>query len=116
NAFNFGNAVPGSSSGGVSAYLGNPTTAQQINYQSKLNQNFNAVVPENMGKWSSNEATRDVNTMTGVDTILNYAQSHNMRARMHNMIWGSQQPSWATTLLSQAAGGNMTSKTDLRGE
>ena len=116
HAFNFGTAVPGSSSTGVSNYLGSNNTAQQTNYQAKLLQNFNAVVPENVGKWSSNESTRDVNTMTGVDTILNYAQSHNLRARMHNMIWGSQQPSWATTLLSSAAGGNATAKSDLRTE
>ena len=35
---------------------------------------------------------------------------------MHNMIWGTQQPSWATTMLNSAAGGNATAKTDLRGE
>src|SRR6185295_19398686 len=89
---------------------------QQLNYQQRLNQNFNAMVPENVGKWSNNEATRDVLTMGGVDAILNYAQSHNMRARMHNGIWGSQQPGWATTLLSQAATGNAIAKTDLRGQ
>ena len=89
HAYMFGTAVPGVNSSNVSQYLGNGGTAQQTNYQSRLNQNFNALVPENMGKWSSNENTRDVNTMAGVDTILNYAQSNNMRARMHNMIWGT---------------------------
>ncbi|CAN5603419.1 hypothetical protein BH09PLA1_BH09PLA1_36230 [soil metagenome] len=116
HAFMFGTAVPGFDTNSVNAYLGSTNTAQQTNYQSRLNQNFNSVVPENVGKWSSNEATRDVVTLGGVDAMLNYAQSHNMRARMHNMIWGSQQPAWANTLLSQAAGGNMTAKTDLRDE
>jgi GH35 family endo-1,4-beta-xylanase len=54
--------------------------------------------------------------MAGVDAILNYAQANNQRVRMHNLIWGSQQPSWVTTLLSQAASGNATAKADLRAE
>ena len=65
----FGTAVPGGNSNGVGSYLGSGNTAQQTNYQSRLNQNFNALVPENMGKWSSNENTRDVNTMAGVQTL-----------------------------------------------
>ena len=36
----------------VNNYLGSNGTAKQTNYQSRLNLNFNAVVPENMGKWS----------------------------------------------------------------
>jgi endo-1,4-beta-xylanase len=114
HAFNFGTAVPGSNSSTVNAYFGSTGTVQQTSYQSHLNQNFNAVVPENMGKWSSNEATRGVTTMAGIDTILNYAQSHNMRARMHNVIWGSQQPNWVNTLLTNAGNGNATAKSDLR--
>lgn len=116
HAFNFGTAVPGTSGNNVNSYLGNGGTAQQNNYRAMLNQHFNSVVPENAGKWQSNENTRDVNTLTGIDAILNYAQSNNMRARMHNMIWGTQQPGWTTTLLSQAAGGNATAKADLRTE
>jgi len=99
HAFNFGTAVPGFSSTDVNNYLGSNGTAKQTNYQSRLLQNFNAVVPENMGKWAYNEAGRDSVTMAGIDQILNYAGSHNMRARMHNVIWGDngsngQQPSW----------------------
>jgi GH35 family endo-1,4-beta-xylanase len=100
HAFNFGTAVPGSSASGVNAYLGAGGSTQQATYQSHLNQNFNAVVPENAGKWASNEATRDAPNLGGVDAILNYAQSHRMRARMHNLIWGSQQPSYVGTMLA----------------
>jgi len=45
----FGTAVPGSNTTGVNSYLGGSSTAQQLNYQQRLNQNFNAVVPENVG-------------------------------------------------------------------
>jgi GH35 family endo-1,4-beta-xylanase len=113
--FNFGTAVPGSSPTGVNNYLGSNNTTQQTQYQAHLLQNFNAIVPENMGKWSSDEPTQgNTSNMSGVDTMLNYAQAHHMNVRMHNLIWGSQQPSFATTLLSQAAAGSMTSQTNLR--
>jgi GH35 family endo-1,4-beta-xylanase len=122
-AFNFGNSVPGTSTSSVNAYLGsynNPAgqTAQQANYQAHLNQNFNAVTEENAGKWASDEPAPGNVTMGGVDAILSYAQAHGMYARMHNLIWGSQQPSWVLNgtsgLLDQAAAGNMTAAATLR--
>lgn len=106
HAFNFGTAVPGVSYNGVNNYLGTGGTARQTNYQSRLNQHFNAVVPENAGKWASNEDVRNenpdasMNGMDNVDTILDYAQAHDMRARMHNLIWGNQQPNFVSTMLN----------------
>ena len=128
HAFNFGTAVPGSGASTVNNYLGSNGTARQTNYQQRLNQNFNAVVPENAGKWGSNENNRDTVAMANVDQILDYAQSHNMRARMHNLLWGDnsfngQQPSWVLNgnstsgLLDQAyLGTNPNAVTDLREE
>jgi GH35 family endo-1,4-beta-xylanase len=136
HSFNFGTAVPGSSYNGVNNYLGNGGTARQTSYQQRLNLNFNAVVPENAGKWSNNEDVRDEppdpqppaspNGIDNIDLILDYAQAHNMRARMHNLIWGDngnngQQPSWVLNnaengLLDLAATGNATAAADLRTE
>jgi GH35 family endo-1,4-beta-xylanase len=128
HAFNFGTAVPGSNAGGVNTYLGSAGTARQTSYQQRLNQNFNAVVPENAGKWSNNEGGRDSVSMANIDQILDYAQSHNMRARMHNLLWGDnsfngQQPSWVLNgnstsgLLDQAyLGTNPNAAADLRAE
>jgi GH35 family endo-1,4-beta-xylanase len=116
-AFNFGTAVPGSSPNGVGSYLGSSNTTQQQQYQAHLLQNFNAIVPENMGKWGNDEPTQgSTGNMSGIDTMLNYAQAHHLNVRMHNVIWGSQQPSFATTLLSQAAAGSLTSQTTLRND
>lgn len=118
--FKFGTAVPGNSYNDVLNYLGdNPAVGSTAyKYQQALNANFNAITPENAGKWSNNEGARDVLTMENVDKILDYAAAKHMSARMHNVIWGSsaQQPSWANTLLSQASGGNTTAKNDLRAE
>lgn len=129
HAFAFGTAVPGTSATGVNNYLGNGGTARQQQYQARLLQNFNALVPENAGKWAYNEATRDVNTMTGVDAILNYAQTNGMRSRAHNLIWGDnsnngQQPGWVLNnnaapnngLLDKAFLGDTAARDDLRTE
>jgi autotransporter-associated beta strand protein len=113
NAFAFGTAVPGSDPSSVSAYMGGPTTAQQLNYQSHLNQNFNAVSEENAGKWGSDEGTQGSPSLGGVDNILNYAQTNQMTARMHNLIWGSQQPTWVGTLLTNAGNGVAGAQTSL---
>lgn len=98
HAFNFGTAIHGFGSTGVGNYLDSGGTLQQTNFQSRLNQNFNALVPENVGKWSSSDGA---GAMGGVDKILNYAQNpaHPMNVRMHNLIWGDngsngQQPGW----------------------
>jgi GH35 family endo-1,4-beta-xylanase len=103
NAFNFGTMVTGFS---ANALLGTvspgDTTSTQARYQNFINNNFNILVPSNMGKWQPNENTQNVPTMGNVDTILNYAQSHKMDVRMHNLAWGAQQPAWVNTLLTNA--------------
>src|SRR5438445_754986 len=43
--FNFGTEVPGNTPSDVTSYLGTGGTSQQTNYQQRLNQNFNAIVP-----------------------------------------------------------------------
>ena len=79
------------------------TTSTAARYQNFVNSHFNILVPSNMGKWQPNENTQNVPTMGHVDTILNYAEVHNMNVRMHNLIWGTQQPTWVNTLITNAA-------------
>jgi GH35 family endo-1,4-beta-xylanase len=125
HAFNFGTNVPGSSAADINSYLGNdPTTTKDENFQEFVNSHFNALVPSNYGKWSNTEGTRDVPTMDRVDTLLNYAESHNMRARMHALAWGDQNPNWVLNtfpepdqgLLVDAIAGNATAIQALRDE
>jgi endo-1,4-beta-xylanase len=98
--FNLGNAIQGTSTSGVNAFLGNNNTLQQQKFQPVLNQDFNSLTAGNIGKWASDEATQNVVTMGGVDAYLNYAQAHNMTARAHNLIWGNQQPTWVNNLIA----------------
>jgi GH35 family endo-1,4-beta-xylanase len=102
--FNFGTTAPNSFTDTV--LIDNPPPGSDAaNYQQALVDNrLNSLAPENAGKWASNEATRDVQTITYMNRISDFAQAHNMRYRQHNLIWGptNQQPSWVSTLLTQA--------------
>jgi GH35 family endo-1,4-beta-xylanase len=97
HAFNFGTEVGGTSTAAsVNTFLNNS------NYTSFLLKYFNTVTQGNAGKWQSNENTRNVLTMGGTDRIMQFAQDNGLRVREHNLIWGSQQPGWVNTDLSNA--------------
>jgi endo-1,4-beta-xylanase len=116
HAFSFGSAIPGNSGADVQTYLAtNPAPGSTAaSFQQRLNANFNTIVPENAGKWGNNASSSSTVTMAAVDRVLDYAQSNNMRARMHNLIWGNQQPTWVNTLLTSAASGNAADAATLR--
>ncbi|RZK62422.1 MAG: T9SS type A sorting domain-containing protein, partial [Hymenobacter sp.] len=64
---------------------------------------WNAVTPENGGKWGSVESTRGTYNWTELDKA--YAQAKPATGtqslfRMHTLIWGSQQPTWLPALSS----------------
>jgi endo-1,4-beta-xylanase len=102
HAFNFGTAVGGTTTSTVNTYLNNS------NYSNFLLKYFNTVTQGNAGKWQPDENTRNVLTMGGTDRITQYAQGNNLRIREHNLIWGSQQPGWVNTLLTNAQSSNPT--------
>ena len=90
NAFNFGTYVQGfDPSVFLAPVAPGDTTSTAYHYQNFVNKYFNILVPSNIGKWAYTEATQNTPTMGNVDTILSYAQSHNMNMRMHNLIWGA---------------------------
>jgi endo-1,4-beta-xylanase len=70
------------------------SAAQSPNFASY----FNQVTPENSGKWGSVEATRDVMNWTELDEAYAFAKAHGFPFKMHNLIWGSQQPAWIESL------------------
>jgi GH35 family endo-1,4-beta-xylanase len=116
HAFNFGGITSGFTSFPDLADNPPPGT-QAYNYQQFVNRHFNALVPSNGGKWTYNEAARDVVTMGAIDTFLNYAATRRLRARMHNLIWDTnQQPAWVQGLIAQAVAGDAAAKEELRQE
>jgi GH35 family endo-1,4-beta-xylanase len=120
HAFNFGTQVGGTFVGGGGNTFDVNTYLNNTNYTNFLTKYFNTITQGNAGKWDSDEATRNVVTMQASDRIDQFAIDHNMRVRQHNLIWGSQQPSWVNTMLnspnSTDALTGMTNKNALRQE
>lgn len=111
--FNLGANVPGTSN----VYLiGNPEPGSEAErFQKHFLESFNTTVPSNAGKWAYNEAERGVVTMDYVDTIIGFAQAHDLRMRMHALIWNTeQQPAWVHELVAAALNGDADAKAQLR--
>lgn len=80
---------------GQAKFLGSVSSApQKINFTKYWNQ----VTPENGGKWGSVEGTRGVFNWVDLDSAYKLAQINHYPFKMHNLIWGSQQPTWIETL------------------
>lgn len=114
HAFNFGTAVAGANNSTI--MNANPSSGSTaFNFQEKLKQHFNALVPENAGKWIENEFNRDSQWHPQLDKIVAFAEANGKRLRMHNLIWDNQQPNWVNTLLNSAAT-NANARNELRQE
>jgi endo-1,4-beta-xylanase len=79
---------------GKSKYLGCAYSDAQAPYFGNY---WNAVTPENGGKWGSVESTRGTYNWADLDKA--YAQAKPATGpqsifRMHTLIWGAQQPAW----------------------
>jgi uncharacterized protein YjdB len=59
---------------------------------------WNQVTPENASKWGSVESSRDQMNWTTLDNYYNYAKTRGFKFKFHTLIWGSQYPSWLTSL------------------
>ena len=82
---------------GKSKFLGcvySEDSDQNVNFTSY----WNEVVPGNAGKWGSVEASRNTMNWTQLDTAYSFAKSHGYPFMFHVLVWGSQQPSWITSL------------------
>ena len=63
-----------------------------------LNQYWNQITPGNDGKWGSVEQVQGYPHWDALDGIYNYAISHGFPFKEHNLLWGSQQPTWISSL------------------
>lgn len=72
--------------------LTNDATYTQI-----LQNQFDALTPENEMKWASVEATQGTLDFSQADAEVKFAQQHHMLVRGHNLVWHSQLPNWLTS-------------------
>jgi endo-1,4-beta-xylanase len=72
--------------------LGNPTLINVASAQ------FNMVTPGNEMKWETTEPNRNQFNFGPGDQIVNFARSHGMRIRGHNLVWHSQLAGWVNSL------------------
>jgi endo-1,4-beta-xylanase len=65
-----------------------------------FNSLWNQVTPENAGKWGSVQdgSSNNIWDWSTLDAIYGYAKTNGIPFKMHNFIWGQQQPSWITNL------------------
>ncbi len=87
--------IPRGLSAGKGKYLANiiPNNAR-----SDFNTYWNGVTAENSCKWGSVEGVRNYMYWSVADNAYNHAKNHNLSFRYHAIAWGSQYPSWITTL------------------
>jgi endo-1,4-beta-xylanase len=113
HAFNFGTVIPNSFNDTVLTDNPEPDS-DAYRYQAFIKDWFNTVVPGNAGKWVSNEKTQGEVKMEFVDHIIDFAHQNHLRIRMHNLIWGNQQPDYVNALLARAKTGGEQAKKELR--
>ena len=77
-------------------FVGNITTNGAV--RSDFIRYWDQITPENEGKWGSVEATRGTMNWAGLDAVYNYAQQNGIPFKQHTLVWGSQQPSWISSL------------------
>ena len=121
HAFNFGTAISGVRLGRRGSSWMTGADANDIKYRNFIINNFNTVVPENAGKWSHNERTRDRVTLDYLDSLLKFAELNGKRVRMHGVLWDADEPRWVNALQDTAINGTTqaqrdAAKTDLRAQ
>jgi endo-1,4-beta-xylanase len=76
---------------GKPKYLGSAYSTAQSPYFTKY---WNAVTPENGGKWGSVEGTRGTFNWADLDSAYNRCAKIGGVFRLHTLTWGAQQPAW----------------------
>ncbi|MBP7507844.1 MAG: endo-1,4-beta-xylanase [Prolixibacteraceae bacterium] len=61
---------------------------------------WNQLTPENESKWSSVGNSTDSTKWNwgGLDNLYKFSKDNNLIFKFHTLVWGSQQPTWISTL------------------
>ena len=81
-------------------YIGSTVNVDALSneplYSATLAREFNMVTPEVSMKFSETEPQRGVYTFAKADSIVAFAQAHQMQVRGHNLVWYTDLPPWLT--------------------
>jgi endo-1,4-beta-xylanase len=83
---------------GSPKFLGN-ISAYSI--RSDFDTYWNQITPENGSKWGTVENTRNVMNWTQLDLGYQKAKEKGYAFKLHTLVWGSQYPTWITSLSSE---------------
>lgn len=71
-----------------------PSRVKNPQYAALITREFNMIVPENSLKWVVVHPEPERFDFTEGDTIIGFAQSHNLKVRGHVLVWDGQLPDW----------------------
>jgi endo-1,4-beta-xylanase len=63
-------------------------------FRNLLAEQYSIVVPENCLKWGTLRPTADTYNFTEADSLVTFAEAHNMKVRGHNFVWHEALPKW----------------------
>jgi endo-1,4-beta-xylanase len=72
----------------------NPRYLSEPAYTSTLAREFNMLEPEDAMKWSAIRPDEKTFDFTDADLLVVFAESHGMKIRGHNLVWGRHNPKW----------------------
>lgn len=72
----------------------NPAYLTEPAYATTLAREFNMLEPEDALKWSALRPDEKTFDFTAADLLIDFADSHGMKVRGHNLAWGTHNPKW----------------------
>ncbi len=78
----------------IGAAVDLPHFNNDLNYRAVLAREFNVLVPENAWKFEVVHPIRKRYNFTQVDTLIEFAKTHNMEVRGHPLVWHYSIPKW----------------------
>jgi len=99
---------------GATKFLGNITT--NYSYVDSIRPDFggywNQITNENACKWGSVEAVQNTKMWARCDSAYKYARRTGIPFKFHTLVWGSQLPTWLSSLSTSAKTAAITSWMD----
>jgi endo-1,4-beta-xylanase len=74
---------------------------EEEGFRRLLAEQYNIVVPENCLKWNLLRPTPETYSFTDADSLVTFAETHQMKVRGHNFVWHEALPGWFAGTVSK---------------